>query len=65
MIKRYDPLNLYEISPRSVPLQAIVDKAAAGIYKAKPARVFRFDDIREAHEAVELNQANGKMVVRI
>jgi NADPH:quinone reductase-like Zn-dependent oxidoreductase len=48
-----------------VPLQAIVDKAAAGTYKAKPARVFRFDDIREAHEAMESNQANGKMVVRI
>jgi NADPH2:quinone reductase len=45
-----------------VPLQAIVDKAAAGIYKAKPARVFQFDDI---HEAMESNQANGKMVVRI
>ena len=48
-----------------VPLQAIVDKAAAGIYKAKPARVFQFDAIREAHEAMESNQANGKMVVRI
>jgi NADPH:quinone reductase len=48
-----------------VPLQAIVDKAAAGIYQAKPARVFQFDEIREAHEAMESNQANGKMVVRI
>jgi NADPH:quinone reductase len=48
-----------------VPLQAIVDKAAAGIYKAKPARVFQFEEIREAHEAMESNQANGKMVVRI
>jgi NADPH:quinone reductase-like Zn-dependent oxidoreductase len=48
-----------------VPLQAIVDKAAVGVYKAKPARVFQFDDIREAHEAMESNQANGKMVVRI
>ena len=48
-----------------VPLQAIVDKAAAGVYKAKPARVFQFDDIREAREAMESNQANGKMVVRI
>ena len=48
-----------------IPLQSIVDKAAAGVYKAKPARVFEFDDIREAHKAMELNQANGKMVVRI
>jgi NADPH:quinone reductase len=48
-----------------VPLQSIVDKVATGVYKAKPARVFRFDDIREAHEAMESNQANGKMVVRV
>jgi NADPH2:quinone reductase len=48
-----------------IPLQAIVDKAAAGVYKTKPARVFRFEDIREAHKAMESNQANGKMVVRI
>jgi NADPH2:quinone reductase len=48
-----------------VPLQAIVDKAAAGIYRAKPARVFQFDQIREAHEAMESNQADGKMVVCI
>lgn len=46
-----------------VPLQQIVDKAAQGIYQAKPARVFRFDDIRAAHETMESNQANGKMVV--
>ena len=43
-----------------IPLQSIVDKVAAGIYQAKPARVFQFDDIREAHEAMESNQANGK-----
>jgi NADPH:quinone reductase-like Zn-dependent oxidoreductase len=54
-----------EFPVSDIPLQAIVDKAAAGIYKAKPARVFQFDNIREAHEAMESNQANGKMVVRI
>jgi NADPH:quinone reductase len=48
-----------------VPLQAIVDKAAAGVYRSKPARVFQFDEIRAAHEAMESSQANGKMVVRI
>jgi NADPH:quinone reductase len=42
------------------PLQAIVYKAAAGVYKAKPARVFQFDDIREAHEAMESNQPMAK-----
>lgn len=46
-----------------IPMQEIVDKAAKGIFKAKPAKVFKFDDIRDAHEAMESNQANGKMVV--
>jgi NADPH:quinone reductase-like Zn-dependent oxidoreductase len=54
-----------EFPVSDIPLQAIVDKVAAGVYKAKPVRVFRFDEIREAHEAMESNQANGKMVVRI
>src|SRR5215472_1985763 len=54
-----------EFPVSDIPLQAIVDKVAAGIYKTKPARVFQFDEIREAHEAMESNQANGKMVVRI
>ena len=46
-----------------VPLQAIAADIAAGRYQAKPARVFRFEDIREAHRVMEANQANGKMVV--
>jgi pimeloyl-ACP methyl ester carboxylesterase len=48
-----------------VPLQAIADQVAAGRYRAKPWRVFRFDDIREAHRVMEANEAGGKMVVRI
>jgi NADPH:quinone reductase len=46
-----------------VPLEAIARDVAAGRYKANPARVFRFEDIREAHQVMEANQANGKMVV--
>jgi NADPH:quinone reductase-like Zn-dependent oxidoreductase len=46
-----------------VPLQSIVDQVAAGRYKAKPSRVFRFEDIREAHRVMEANEAKGKMVV--
>jgi NADPH:quinone reductase len=46
-------------------MQEIVDKGAKGTFKAKPARVFKFDNIRDAHEAMESNQANGKMVVVI
>src|SRR5262245_53986162 len=48
-----------------VPLQAIANDVAAGRYKAKPTRVFRFEDIREAHKVMESNQAGGKMVVRV
>jgi NADPH:quinone reductase len=47
----------------SIPFQTIADKAASGCYKAKPARVFPFDRIREAHEMMEANQANGKIVI--
>jgi NADPH2:quinone reductase len=46
-------------------MQEIVDKAATGVFKAKPAKVFKFDDIRDAHEAMESNQSNGKMVVLV
>ena len=46
-----------------VPLQKIAGDVAAGRFKAKPARVFRFEDISEAHRVMEANQANGKLVV--
>jgi NADPH2:quinone reductase len=48
-----------------VPLQAIANDMAAGRYNAKPVRVFRFEEIREAHKVMESNQAGGKMVVRV
>jgi NADPH:quinone reductase len=48
-----------------VPLQTIADQVSAGRYKAKPARVFRFEEIREAHRVMESNQAGGKMVVLV
>ncbi len=48
-----------------VPLQAIVDRAEAGDYKTKPARVFRFEEIVEAHRALESFDANGKIVVTV
>jgi NADPH:quinone reductase len=48
-----------------IPFQTIVDRIAAGTYKAKPARVFRFEEIQEAHRLMESNQANGKIVVKI
>jgi len=48
-----------------IPFQTIVDRVANGTYKAKPARVFCFDQIQEAHRVMEANQANGKLVVRV
>ena len=48
-----------------IPLQAIVDRVADGTYKARPAKVFRFDDIQVAHRLMESNEANGKIVVRL
>ena len=48
-----------------VPFQTIVDRVAHGSYKAKPARVFCFDQVQEAHRVMESNQANGKLVVRV
>jgi NADPH:quinone reductase len=48
-----------------IPFQAIVDRVAAGRYKAKPAQVLRFEDIREGHRLMEANEADGKLVVRV
>jgi NADPH:quinone reductase-like Zn-dependent oxidoreductase len=46
-----------------VPLQQIAADAAAGRLDVKPARIFGFDEIREAHRVMEANEAHGKMVV--
>jgi NADPH:quinone reductase-like Zn-dependent oxidoreductase len=46
-----------------VPLQDIAKQVETGRLKAKPSRVFRFEEIHEVHRVMEANQANGKMVV--
>jgi NADPH:quinone reductase len=46
-----------------VPLQAIAADVEAGKYSAKPTRVFRFEEIQEAHRVMESNEAKGKLVV--
>ena len=46
-----------------VPLQKIAQDVAAGRLKAKPSRVFRFEEIHEAHRVMEANEAGGKIVV--
>jgi len=49
-----------------IPFQTIVDRVAAGTYKAKPARVFRFEEIQAAHRLMESNGGGGgKLVVKV
>ena len=40
-----------------VPLQSIAEDIAKGRYSAKPSKVFRFDEIMEAHKLMEENKA--------
>jgi NADPH:quinone reductase-like Zn-dependent oxidoreductase len=46
-----------------VPLGDIARQVADGLLDAKPARVFGFEEIREAHRVMEANESGGKMVV--
>jgi NADPH:quinone reductase-like Zn-dependent oxidoreductase len=48
-----------------IPFQTIVDRVAAGIYKAKPARIFGFEEIQEAHRLLDSYGADGKVVVTL
>ncbi len=48
-----------------IPFQSIVDRVAAGEYRVKPARVFKFDEIQEAHRAMEAGTVAGKVVVAV
>ena len=45
-----------------VPLSDIAEQVKNGQLDAAPARVFSFDDIREAHRVMEAGEAGGKMV---
>jgi len=44
-------------------LQRIVHEVEAGVYRPNVDRVFGLDDIAEAHQYMENNQATGKVVV--
>jgi NADPH:quinone reductase len=48
-----------------IPLTEMIGKAESGLYQAKPARVFGFDDIVEAHQVMESGLAGGKMTVSV
>jgi NADPH2:quinone reductase len=53
----------FEVS--DIPLGDIAQQIADGKLDAKPARVFSFDEIREAHRVAESGEAGGKIVVVI
>ena len=46
-----------------VPLQDIARQVAESKLDAQPSRVFSFDQIHDAHRAMEAGEAGGKMVV--
>jgi NADPH:quinone reductase len=48
-----------------IPLAEIIAKAESGHYQAKPVRVFGFDEIVDAHRAMEEGLAGGKMTVAV
>ena len=54
-----------EFPTSEIPMQTIVERVEDGTYKAKPARIFRFEEIRKAHRLMEAGMANGKIVVRV
>ena len=58
-------LGTPDVPLSAIPFQGIVDRVAGGAYKARPAKVFRFEQIREAHRLMESNEAGGKIVVRL
>lgn len=51
----------FEVS--AIPLSEIARQIADGAFDAAPARVFSFDQIREAHRVAESGEAGGKVVV--
>jgi len=48
-----------------IPFQELVDDVEKGLYDARPAKEFAFDELPEAHRLMEDNRANGKLVVRV
>ena len=56
-------LGTSEFPLTEIPLTEMIGKAETGLYQAKPARVFGFDDIVEAHKVMESGLAGGKMTV--
>jgi NADPH2:quinone reductase len=58
-------LGTVEFPLDEIPFQQIVDAVAHGKFVARPARVFPFEQIQEAHRLVESAEAGGKVVVTL
>jgi NADPH:quinone reductase len=58
-------LGTTEFPLAHIPLAEMIAKAEVGLYNAKPSRVFGFDEIVAAHQAMESGLASGKMVVAV
>ena len=58
-------LGSSEFPLTEIPLAEMIGKAESGRYQAKPARVFGFEDIVEAHRVMESGLAGGKMTVSV
>ena len=56
-------LGTPEFPMSDIPLQDVVRQLEQGAWSAAPSRVFAFDDIRAAHELMELGDVSGKLVV--
>ena len=58
-------LGTSEFPLTEIPLTEMIGKAENGLYQAKPARVFGFDEIIEAHQLIESGLAGGKITVSV
>ena len=58
-----DPLLRRREDFMALPLQALVDRVAAGTVPVTVCRVFRLDEIVAAHRLMEQGGAGGKIVV--
>jgi NADPH:quinone reductase-like Zn-dependent oxidoreductase len=59
-------LTTYDGGPEDfmlTPLDELVEQVAAGTLRVQVGRVFKLDDIFEAHRCMEENRASGKIVV--
>jgi NADPH:quinone reductase-like Zn-dependent oxidoreductase len=59
-------LTTYDGGPKDfmlTPLDELAEHVAAGTLRVQVGKVFKLDDIVEAHRCMEENKAGGKIVV--